>query len=72
MFKKPKVKRNNFTPKQNKRRYYLHYKLRKIDEIKINARQLQVNIPQDFEVDNNPNIKELCNEFHYNIQYTIK
>lgn len=70
--KKPRAKRNNFTAKQNKRRYYLHYKLRKMSNIQIIVKQLQVNVPHDYDVDNNPKIKELCNDFHYNIQFTIK
>ncbi|GIM49440.1 hypothetical protein [Capnocytophaga stomatis] len=69
--KKPRAKRHNFTKKQNKRRYYLHYKLRKMSNIQIIVKQLQVNVPHDFDAESNVKIKELCEQFHYNIQYII-
>lgn len=69
--KKPRSKLHCFSEKQNRRRYRLHCKLRKINEICINARALQVDVPHDFDAESNRELKELCGVFGYNVQYTI-
>ncbi|GIJ95124.1 hypothetical protein CAPN002_23420 [Capnocytophaga stomatis] len=70
--KKPRKKLFAFTKAQNRRRYRLHGQLKKIAELRIYSRKLEVKVPHDFEAESNKQLRELYDKFGYNIQYCIK
>ena len=60
--------------KKNKRRYNLHYKLRKNSEFVLNSKHREILIPagKEQEVKKNRYAMILADEFKYSLQITIQ
>lgn len=63
--RKPRQKSNRYTPKDNRRRYRLHRKVKDLDVAELQVRARVLVLPVGFSVENYPNIKELIYRFKY-------
>lgn len=56
---------NRFTPKENRRRYRLHRKVKDLGEVELRVRAREIVLPINFPVEQHSVIKELISRFKY-------
>lgn len=63
--RKPHRKSNRYTPKENRRRYRLHRKVKDLSVADLQVRARVLVLPVGFSVEDYPSIKELIYKFKY-------
>lgn len=63
--RKPRRKSKRFTPKENRRRYRLHRKVKDLGSVKLRVRAKEMVLPINFPVEQHSAVKELISRFKY-------
>lgn len=63
--RKPRRKSKRFTPKENRRRYRLHRKVKDLGNVELKVRAREIVLPLGFEIESKSSIKELIYKFKY-------
>lgn len=70
--RKPRRKSKRFTPKENRRRYRLHRKVKDLGSVELRVRAREMVLPLGFKMENYPYLKELIYRFKYHTEVVIK
>lgn len=63
--RKPRRKSKRFTPKENRRRYRLHRKVKDLGSVELRVRAREMVLPINFPVERHSAVKELISRFKY-------
>ena len=63
--RKPRRKSKRFTPKENRRRYRLHRKVKDLGSVELKVRAREMVLPINFPVEQHSVVKELIYRFKY-------
>ncbi|EKB58382.1 hypothetical protein [Bergeyella zoohelcum] len=63
--RKPRRKSKRYTPKENRRRYRLHRKVRDLESVELRVRTREIILPLDYPVEQVLSVKELICKFKY-------
>lgn len=69
--RKPRRKSNRYTPKENRRRYRLHRKVKDLGKVELKVRAKEMILPLGFQTENYPYLNELIYRFKYHTEVVI-